>query len=321
MLASGCPRCGGAVALHEGRPHITATGAVELWHSTCWARRDEPVVLAAAPSSAPSATATSARSSARRRRWIGVAASAAALATAVLALRWADARPVPGALANIDLRAVEVVDTGWALPRYEVVPPAPTPEELHPVPELEGTPLDHVYTSLAGWTHPVTDSPELLPARRSRLFGSTRHGIERAECGDGHCGVDLDGPRGRPIVSVADGIVVRVERREHGADGRSGRYVRVQHDDGTLTSYMHLDDVARELAIGDQVRAGQYLGTLGASGILFSAPHLHFSLEVPLDPDQRGDVRVTRYLDPAPFLVRATRATAPDRRRAAKPAS
>lgn len=297
---------------------MTAAGGVELWHSACWLRRDEPPTEAAPPAIVVHDAPVRARP--RRRGWIGLAGGAAALATAALAMGWADARPTAGAIASIELRTVETVEIGGAVSNHEIVPPEPTLEELHAIPELEGTPLDHVFTSLAGWTHPVVNSPELLPERRSRRFGSTRVGIEREECGDGHCGVDLDGPRGRPIVSVADGIVVRVERREHGADGRSGRYVRVQHDDGTLTSYMHLDDVAEELGVGDQVHAGQYLGTLGASGIFFSAPHLHFSLEVPLDPDQRGDVRATRYIDPAPFLVRATIVEAADRRRATKPA-
>jgi murein DD-endopeptidase MepM/ murein hydrolase activator NlpD len=322
MLASGCPRCGGAVALHEGRPHVTATGGVELWHSECWQRRDEPRHDEPCHELTEDLGTRPVPARSRRHYGLVIGGGVLALATTALAMTWSDARPSAGAIASVELRPIEIVEpiaVGGAVSEHESVPPEPTLEELHAIPDLEGTPLDHVFTSLAGWTHPVVGSAELLPERHSRRFGSTRVGIERDECGDGHCGVDLDGPRGRPIVSVADGIVVRVERREHGADGRSGRYVRVQHDDGTLTAYMHLDDVA-ELGVGDQVRAGQYLGTLGASGILFSAPHLHFSLEVPLDPDQRGDVRATRYVDPAPFLVRAKVVEAADRRRATRPA-
>ena len=249
-----------------------------------------------------------------------VAAGAIALlSTAGIALRFANA-DTSDSLANVELGSAEPLETRGAQPVHDTAPPAPTVDDLHPLPAIEGTPIDHVFTSLSGWTHPVTGSSELVPSLRSRLFGSERRGIERAECGDGHCGVDLDGPRGRPIVAVADGTVVRVERKEHGADGKSGRYVRLQHDDGTLTAYMHLDDVASALQVGDTVRAGQYVGTLGASGIFNAAPHLHFSLEVPTDPDQRGDLRATRYLDPSPFLARATIAPTPERRHAVKPA-
>jgi murein DD-endopeptidase MepM/ murein hydrolase activator NlpD len=143
----------------------------------------------------------------------------------------------------------------------------------------------------------------------------------RTECGAGHCGIDLDGPRGRPLVAVADGIVVRVELHELGLDGRSGRYVRIEHDDGTLTSYMHLDDVA-PLQPGDRILAGQYLGTLGASGVYDAVAHLHFSLEVPNHPGHgpHGDTTDTHYVDPAPYLVRATIVDVADRRRGRRPA-
>ena len=35
-----CPRCGGAVALHEGRPFVNVAGSVELWHRDCFEDRD-----------------------------------------------------------------------------------------------------------------------------------------------------------------------------------------------------------------------------------------------------------------------------------------
>ncbi len=113
---------------------------------------------------------------------------------------------------------------------------------------------------------------------------------------------------------------MRVERHELGLDGRSGRYVRIEHEDGTLTAYMHLDDVLDGLEVGDHVNGGEYIGTLGATAVYESVPHLHFSLEIPNQPGYHGDNTDTHYVDPAPFLVRAAIAPAPDRRRATKPA-
>jgi murein DD-endopeptidase MepM/ murein hydrolase activator NlpD len=176
------------------------------------------------------------------------------------------------------------------------------------MPMIDGKPLDELFPSLRGWAHPVTASAEYMPVDAPRLFGSERQGIERAECGAGHCGVDLDGPRGRPIVAVAAGTLVRVERSERGLDGRSGRFVRIQHDDGTFTAYMHMDEVAEGLNVGMAVARGQYVGTLGATATYSSPPHLHFSLEIPRPgaENSRGDHVATHYVNPAPFLMRST---------------
>ena len=260
------------------------------------------------------------------RRRMGLAIAAIALTAVGFAHGGqVEVAPSTSSLANIDLLSAEIVELHGSLSSHEIAPPRPTVTETsleawYPIPEQDGARLDVAFTSLGGWIHPVTDSAELMPERASRLFGSTRMGVERSECGSGHCGVDLDGPRGRPLVAVAAGKVVRVERKELGADGRSGRYVRLQHDDGALTSYMHMDDVAEDLQVGDYVRAGQYIGTLGATAVYAAAPHLHFSLELPTTAGAAGDTVQTTYIDPAPFLVRARIVPAPDRRHAVKPA-
>lgn len=233
------------------------------------------------------------------------------------------AKTSSAAVVNVDPDAAEALPIKTVISTHDNAPPAPeviTLDQRYPVPTRMSVPLDDTFASLQSWVHPVTNSPELMPELRSRHFGSGRAGIERAECGAGHCGVDLDGPRGRPIVAVADGVVIRVERKELGADGRSGRYVRIQHDDGAITAYMHLDDVAEDLQVRDRVTAGQYVGTLGATAVYSAPPHLHFSLELPDHTDDRGDGIETTYVDPAPFLVRSTIAKTPERKHAVKPA-
>lgn len=317
------------MALHEGQPSVTATGAVDLWHRGCWANREVPIeVVVAAPVVAPVA-----RPRSRRPHWIAAAVVSSALIGVGFAHRTFE-EASGAASASTELANVELGE-GAAIPEHtevavnEIAPPRQVRVETslearYPMPTFEGEDLDSVYPSLRGWTHPVTASAELMPELRSRHFGSERIGIERPECGAGHCGVDLDGPRGRPLVAVADGVIVRVERSELGADGKSGRYVRIQHDDGTLTAYMHMDDVAEELQVGDHVVAGQYVGTLGATAVYAAPPHLHFSIEVPNHPDDpaaRGDTRDTHYIDPAPFLVRSTIVRTPIRRHVVKPAS
>ncbi len=326
-----CPRCCGPVALHEGRPFVTTDGVVELWHGSCFDDRDFLVTRSTPLDFLPTPPTP------RLIRVLGgVIASSILVAIVVGQWTWGEmAPPPPTALANVDLVAppepvaARLFDTAHEPLPARIVTVETELEARYDVPLHRGLRLDEVFPTLRAWTHPVSGAAELMPGQSSRHFGARREGIDRPECGEGHCGVDLDGPRGRPIVAVAAGTVVRVELSELGLDGRSGRYVRIEHNDGTLTAYMHMDDVA-DVRVGDRVAAGQYLGTLGATAVFSSVPHLHFSLEVPLYAGQHGDTTDTRYVDPAPFLVRATIAapphsvaTSPERERhhAIKPAS
>lgn len=178
--------------------------------------------------------------------------------------------------------------------------PAELPPTLEDMLENSEEPLHEMLPTLADWVFPVQASDEPFPLKSTRQFGASREGVQRTECGAGHCGVDLDGPRGTTIVAVAWGVVTRIERR---SDRRSGKYVRIEHPDYVYTSYMHLDEIAEGLELGAEVQAGDPLGTLGRTGIQHSAPHLHFSLEIP------GGGRFT-HIDPTPYLERAARLTA-----------
>ncbi|MCE9577477.1 MAG: M23 family metallopeptidase [Deltaproteobacteria bacterium] len=326
-----CPRCRGPVSLHAGRPKITAGGVIELWCATCF---DLGPLIEAPIEAAPVAIAVAISAPAKlpqRRRWplvAGSAAGALAIALALGARGGAAETAIVDETIAIDEPVDDEVAPAIAISHEDPAPvrPAHVMEvdddtlARWPVPaDDDGTPLDEVYTSLADWTHPVVDSPEPAPAQASRWFGAARVGlVPRPECGLGHCGVDLDGPRGRPVVAVASAIVVRIERSELGRDKRSGRYVRLQHEDGTLTSYMHLDEIADGLEVGDRVVGGQEIGLLGATAVYKAAPHLHFDLAIPNQRGERGDTSDVHYVDPMPFLARATVVTAPDRRRPQK---
>lgn len=280
---------------------------VELWHAVCFDDRDALVTR-----STPADFLPTPPTPRLVRALGGVVVGSMLVAIVVGQWTWGEMAPPPAAsLANVESSVpAEPIELRTFDTEREHKPPRMMTVETeiearYEVPTLKGARLDEQFPTLRTWLHPVTGTPELMPAQVSRHFGAPRAGIERAECGEGHCGIDLDGPRGRPIVAVAAGTVVRVELSELGLDGRSGRYVRIEHDDGTLTAYMHMDDVA-DLRVGDRVAAGQYVGTLGASAVYQSAPHLHFSLEIPNHPGQHGDTTDTHYADPAPFLVRAT---------------
>lgn len=222
-----------------------------------------------------------------------------------------------GSLATISVEPVEaIVMSAFETARVEV----PSLAEVHRIQTLHGTPLDELYPSLDGWIHPVVGSEHVLSEYPTGMFGAERSGVMRRECRQGHCGVDIAGPIGRPVVAVAKGVVVHVERSRNGKDGRSGRYVRIEHPDGAMTSYMHLNSIRRGIEKGTPVNAGDQIGTLGATGVKSAAPHLHFALEIPNVPGTHGDHVNTRYFDPAPFLARATLVEQVDRAHPAKPA-
>lgn len=296
---------------------MVSDDGVQLWHRICFDRREIPVVRG--NESAPLAAHDPAPQVARAQLALGAVVGAALAVFAIAHVHWMAEASVPETLPAVEVSLHEPIVTPAQSTAREVTPPEPIrlSSELaaaHPIRAVDGRPLDERFPSLQHWIHPVSASHELLPTLKARLFGVERKGVERRECGRGHCGIDLDGPRGRPLVSVADGTVIKIERRANGGDGKSGKFVKIRHDDEVFTSYMHMDDIADGLRVGDRVEAGQYIGTLGATAVYSAPPHLHFSLEIPHKLGMTGDHTNTYYVDPAPFLARSTIVPVPDKR-------
>jgi len=124
-------------------------------------------------------------------------------------------------------------------------------------------------------------APPLDPMPAARSFGNRRvfNGQPRGE----HTGIDLSAATGTPVHAVADGTVVLAA--DHFFPGRA---VYVDHGDGLVSMYFHLDTIA--VADGDEVARGELLGTVGATGRVTGA-HLHFGLR------WRG-----ARIDPGPML-------------------
>ena len=57
----------------------------------------------------------------------------------------------------------------------------------------------------------------------------------------------------------------------------SGNYVYIQHDGRYMTRYLHLHK--RTVKVGERVKQGQTIGTVGATG-LATGPHLHYEFLV-----------------------------------------
>jgi murein DD-endopeptidase MepM/ murein hydrolase activator NlpD len=167
-----------------------------------------------------------------------------------------------------------------------VSPPEASPSRFRGVAALvRDSWRDHV------WFHPLTGE-RLLPERSSRRFGAARQGERPRECGRGHCGVDLGNENGLPVYAARDGVVELVVRQIH---PRAGRYVRLHHDGGFRTDYLHLDSIRDDLQPGMLVRGGEYIASSGSTGVHRSEPHLHFNLVV-----SHGGKHW--YIDPEPML-------------------
>jgi len=124
-----------------------------------------------------------------------------------------------------------------------------------------------------------------------------------------HEGIDFPADRGTPVHAVAAGRIVRIDhdfmdwspQEEEIAlyaavelgytpsptlDRIRGRQVWVDHGNGIVSRYAHLDDVA-DLQVGASVETGTVVGFVGSTGYPEGGPHLH--LEIRLGSSYLGD--------------------------------
>jgi murein DD-endopeptidase MepM/ murein hydrolase activator NlpD len=85
-----------------------------------------------------------------------------------------------------------------------------------------------------------------------------------------HEGLDLIVARGTEVHATADGVVTSAS-----SDKTTGNTVRIRHAGDYETVYAHLESMS--VHVGQQVRTGQKIGTVGMSGQAF-APHLHYEV-------------------------------------------
>ncbi len=96
-----------------------------------------------------------------------------------------------------------------------------------------------------------------------------------------HTGVDFAAPHGTPITATADGVV-----KEMAWSGGYGNCVIVEHKNRFTTLYGHLSRYAQNLEPGREVRQGELVGYVGATG-LATGPHLHYTMYLngrPINP-------------------------------------
>ncbi|EWS82991.1 M23 family metallopeptidase [Brachybacterium phenoliresistens] len=85
----------------------------------------------------------------------------------------------------------------------------------------------------------------------------------------GHEGTDFGAACGTPVHAAQAGTVVAVEY-----NSSSGNRVKVDHGDGIITGYYHLQDFA--VSEGDVIAQGDVVGSVGSTG-RSTGCHLHFA--------------------------------------------
>jgi murein DD-endopeptidase MepM/ murein hydrolase activator NlpD len=106
----------------------------------------------------------------------------------------------------------------------------------------------------------------------------------------GEMALDFKLKKGTKICAARDGVIIAT-RKDAGKGGlkqqylMEANYISVQHNDGSVAHYWHLQKNGVNVSVGDTVKTGQHIGYSGNTG--YSAfPHLHFEVQARL-PDRQ----------------------------------
>ncbi len=86
-------------------------------------------------------------------------------------------------------------------------------------------------------------------------------------------GVDIANVCGTAVFASAEGLVVEAQG---GWNGGYGKYVMIEHPNGTKSRYAHLEEI--NIEVGDYLGQGDVIGTMGNTGNVHGPTgcHLHF---------------------------------------------
>jgi murein DD-endopeptidase MepM/ murein hydrolase activator NlpD len=149
-----------------------------------------------------------------------------------------------------------------------------TPEPPAPEPEPDPPPAGKLLFPLA----------EATLCGVLNNFGDPRDGGTRS-----HEAVDIIATAGTPVFAVVDGRLTTV----YSNTGTAGYGWTLEDANGTVFRYFHLEEDLRGWEVGDRVRAGDVIGSVGDSGNDPGNYHLHFEYRpnnTPRDPYDLLDI-------------------------------
>jgi murein DD-endopeptidase MepM/ murein hydrolase activator NlpD len=151
---------------------------------------------------------------------------------------------------------------------------------------------------------------QITPAQAAPvyLFPVIGCAVDYAHAHHDYAATDILTKAGCKFVAPIDGVVDEVNRVDAwsgktnlGID-RGGLYVSIIGSDGVRYYGSHLRSIPTSIQPGVDVKAGQLLGAVGATGSAKGThPHLHFGISWPTPADtwwvRRGEVLPWKYLD------------------------
>ena len=203
------------------------------------------------------------RVSAKGRFLIGFSRDAGP--TSSLAMRMPDGQQINKPL-KIENRKYQIQRID-GLPRKMVTPPKAVYDRIRAEntaiakARAKDTADDHFES---GWIWPAQ-------GRISGVYGSQR--ILNGKPRRPHFGLDVAAPVGTPVVSPADAVVALA----HGDMYYTGGTIILDHGHGLTSAMLHLNTV--EVEVGDFVRKGQRIGTIGKTGRA-TGPHLDWRINL-----------------------------------------
>lgn len=208
-----------------------------------------------------------------------------------MALNFADRLLTIVVTATLTSAAWVVAGSGLSWDRATPSPaasPAPTPVAAPAHPAVAAAPAPAATDAL------VIPVEGVAPGQLTDTFADARAGGGRL-----HEALDIMAPAGSPVVAAAPGTVEKMFLSDAGGNTI---YVR-SPDRRTIYYYAHLQAYQPGLAEGQQVSAGQLLGTVGSSGNADpAAPHLHFAIMQTTTEAAWWDPATA--INPYPLLVR-----------------
>lgn len=139
-------------------------------------------------------------------------------------------------------------------------------------------------------------APSISQGFKPETDGNPLEGRRKAQKVEIHEGIDIIASVGYPVLAPADGVVIKAYYEPF-----YGNRLVLDHgeiEDGKLmiSRYFHLED--QIVSVGDKVKRGQQIATMGRTGILSGGfAHLHFELRYRSNSEQR----LTEPLNPHRF--------------------
>jgi murein DD-endopeptidase MepM/ murein hydrolase activator NlpD len=91
-----------------------------------------------------------------------------------------------------------------------------------------------------------------------------------------HRGIDISAPAGTAVFAAGNGTVLKAD---YGWGGGYGNRIWIDHGNGVVTTYNHLQNGSFRVSVGERVRKGDTIARVGSTGYS-TGPHLHFEVWV-----------------------------------------